>query len=69
MYIVKTKNIRGYIAESEIYSSYKDALTYALECKDSGQYSVITILKEGEGVNIGKFFLHRIIKWVVLATK
>lgn len=62
MYRVKSKNIRGYIAESEIYSSYSGVIAYALECKDSEQYSVITILKEGEGFNIGKFFLHRIIK-------
>lgn len=61
-YQVKATNKRGYTQESDVYASYNNALCYALECKDSGQYKVVVILKEDEyDVNRGKFFLHRII--------
>lgn len=59
-YIVKSKNKRGYTQESEEYQNYSQALHYAIECKDSEQYSVIVILSNDNKSN--EFFLHRIIK-------
>lgn len=59
-YVVKSKNKRGYIQESEEYQNYSHALHYAIECKESGQYSVIVILSNDNESN--EFFLHRIIK-------
>ena len=59
-YIVKSKNKRGYIQESEEYQDYSNALHYAIECKGSGQYSVIIILSNDNVSH--EFFLHRIIK-------
>ena len=59
-YIVKAKNKRGYLQESEEYLNYSQALHYAIECKSSGQYSVIIILSSSN--MSGEFFLHRIIK-------
>jgi hypothetical protein len=61
-YQVTGKNKRGYAFESEIYNKYKDAFCFAMECFNSGQYSVIVILEEGSGLNAGKFFLRRIVK-------
>lgn len=59
-YIVKSKNKRGYVQESEEYQNYSHALHYAIECKDSCQYSVIVILSNDNTSN--EFLLHRIIK-------
>lgn len=62
-YQVKAKNKRGYTVDSEIYTNYSNALAFALECLESNQYSAIVITKESEQpLNVGKFFLHRIIK-------
>ena len=60
MYIVKSTNKRGFVQESEEYTEYKNAFFCAMVMKDSGQYSVITILKYDASNNT--YFLHRIIK-------
>lgn len=46
------------------FSDYAEVLHAAILAKDSGAYSVITILREEETTaeNAGKFFLHRIIQ-------
>lgn len=64
-FMVKGKNVRGYMQESAI-CNLGTALHEANSMRVSGQYSVITILKDDEGEdhkdNAGKFFLYRIIK-------
>ena len=58
-YQVKATNKRGYTQE-ELFKVYKDALHFALECKDSDQYKVITINKFC--INNNQYFLERIVK-------
>lgn len=56
---VNAHNMRGYLQE-EVFSSYTKALDWAIECKNSNQYKVITIL-EYDVIN-KDYFLCRIIK-------
>ena len=59
MYQVKATNNRGYTQE-EFFKTYSEAFSYSIECKDSGQYKTVVILKF-DAVN-NDYFLERIIK-------
>lgn len=56
---VNAYNKRGYLQE-EVFTSYIQALHWVIECKNSDQYKVITILKY-DPLN-QQYFLNRIIK-------
>lgn len=58
-YQVKATNIRGYTQEG-LFSEYCEAIHFALECRDSEQYKVITINRFCSNNN--QYFLMRIIK-------
>lgn len=57
-FMVKATNKRGYLQE-EPFRDYSEALHYALECKDSGQYKTVIIVKYDPANE--DYFLGRII--------
>ena len=55
--------------EGFVYDEYGQAYADALDFLKSGQYKVILVLKDDEGLyhpaNAGKFSLYRIVKWEI----